>query len=185
MRTTARLVMLLAAAMLGGPAAAHQLETVQGPADCENAPADAILQLPAPAGYWMRILCTDTGHTLVPVSGDAWQIHQDARSTGIPAAGGAASGPNDWYFVSAAVRETTGEDNTWTQGLFARRAGFPVPGDVRHTYAVDLTDNRGNMNRIYIFLDESGPIAGIACLRSCANTVTVTVVHPEVVNPGD
>ncbi|MGH6927390.1 MAG: hypothetical protein ACREEV_03655 [Dongiaceae bacterium] len=185
MRTTARLAILLAAAIVGGPAAAHESETVQAPVDCEDAPADAILELPAPAGYWMRILCTDTGHTLVPVSGDAWQIHQDARWTGIPAATGASSGPNDWYFVAAAVRETTGEDDTWAQGLFARRAGFPVPGDVRGTHAVDLTDNRGNMNRIYIFSDEDGPIAGIACLRSCANTVTVTVTHPEVVTPSE
>ena len=51
--------------------------------------------------------------------------------------------------------------------------------EVLKTYALDLTDNRGNMTRIYIFLGSEGPVAGVACLRSCERTVTVTVVHPE------
>jgi len=181
MRAVATLLILLAAAVAGSLAAAHQPETLQPPQDCGSVPADAILQLPAPAGYWMRIVCTDTGHALAPASGDAWEIHQDSRWSGIPAGDGVAGGPNDWYFVKAAVRETTGTDDSWAQQLFAQRAGFSVPADVRQTYALDLTDNRGNMNRIYIFLDEEGPVAGVACLRSCERTVTVMVIHPEAV----
>lgn len=185
MRTIFRLfsIVVMAAAAAGGTAVAHEAETLQEPVDCGNAPADAILQLPAPAGYWMHIICTDTGHTLAPASGDAWQIHQDARWTGIPAAAGAAGGPNEWYFTAAAVRKANSEDADWAQRLFARRAGFTVPGDVQETYTVDVTDNHGNMTRIYVFRGEDGPIAGFACLRSCSNTVTVTVTHPEIVTP--
>jgi hypothetical protein len=164
------------------PVAAHQPDTLQPPQDCETAPGNAVLQLPAPAGYWMRIICTPTGHTLAPAAGDAWQIHQDARLSGIPAGGG-TQGPNDSYFVSAAVKETTGTDDSWAQQLFERRAGFSVPDEVVKTYALDLTDNRGNRTRVYIFLGAEGPIAGVACLRSCEDTVTVTVVHAEVGTP--
>jgi hypothetical protein len=32
-------------------------------------------------GHWMRIVCTDTGHTIAPISGDAWQIIDDAHLT--------------------------------------------------------------------------------------------------------
>jgi hypothetical protein len=171
------------AALIVMPVAAHQSTTLQPPQDCENAPADAVLQLPAPAGYWMRIICTPTGHTLAPASGDAWQIHQDARLSGIPAGGGAGHGPNDSYFVKAAVKETTGTDDSWAQQLFERRAGFAVPDEVLKTYALDLTDNRGNMTRVYVFLSAEGPVAGVACLRSCEDTVTVTVVHAEAGTP--
>jgi hypothetical protein len=179
MRVIVQASVVLAAAIAGMSALAHQSETLQPPQDCENAPADAVLQLPAPAGYWMRIICTATGHTLAPASGDAWQIHQDARWSGIPAGSGTAGGPNDWYFVKAAVEEATGSDDAWAEQLFAQQAGFSLPDEVLKTYALDLTDNRGNMTRIYIFLGPEGPVAGVACLRSCERTVTVTVVHPE------
>lgn len=179
MRRVVLCALLLMIAMRSGPSAGHEASTVQPSQGCESAPADAVLELPAPAGYWARIICTDTGHTLAPIDGDAWQIHEDSRWTGIPASGGALGGPNDWYYVAAAVRESTGADGTWAQGLFARRAGFPLPAEIRETYAVDLVDNRGNLIRIYVFLDASGPIAGIACVRSCSNTITMTVLHPE------
>jgi hypothetical protein len=165
--------------MTGASAWAHQSETLQPAQDCESAPADAVLQLPAPAGYWMRIICTPTGHTLAPASGDAWQIHQDARWNSIPAGGKDTGGPNGSYFVKATVSETTGTDNIWAQGLFANGAGFPVPSEAHHTYALDLTDNHDNRTRVYVFVGDEGPVAGVACLRSCENTVTVTVVHPE------
>jgi len=179
MRFIFRALVVLTAAIIGAPAWAHQSETLQPSQDCENAPADAVLRLPAPAGYWMRIICTPTGHTLAPASGDAWQIHQDARWNSIPAGGNGTGGPNDSYFVKATVNETTGADNVWAQQLFAKAAGFPVPSEVHRTFALDLTDNRGNRTRIYVFVGDEGPVAGVACLRSCENTVTVTVVHPE------
>lgn len=170
---------ILTAVISGVPTSAHQSQTLQPPQDCENAPPDAVLQIPAPAGYWMRIICTPTGHTLAPASGDAWQIHQDARSSSIPAGGDGTGGPNSSYFVKATVRETTGTDSIWAQDLFANGAGLPVPPEAHRTYALDLTDNHGNRNRIYVFVGDEGPVAGVACLRSCDNTVTVTVVHPE------
>ena len=184
MQTRARLFILALAAIVGGSAAAHEAETLQAPVGCETAPADAILQLPPPAGYWMRVICTDTGHTLAPASGDAWQIHQDARWAGIPA-GDEAGGPNDSYFVAAAVREASPDDGAWAERLFARRAGFAVPGEVIQIYTVDLTDNRGDMDRIYVFRGADGPIAGIACLGSCERTITVTVTHPEAETPSE
>ena len=55
---------------------------------CEGAPAHAVLTLPAPASHWMRIVCTDTGHTVAPISGDAWQIVHDERAFTIAAADG-------------------------------------------------------------------------------------------------
>jgi hypothetical protein len=33
----------------------------------------------------MRIVCTDNGHALAPISGDAWQIVQDSRPLTNPA----------------------------------------------------------------------------------------------------
>ena len=179
MHAIARALMFLLAAIIAVPAAAHQSTTVQPPQDCDNAPADAILQLPAPVGYWIRIVCTATGHALAPASGDAWEVHQDARWSGIPAGFGAAGGPNELYFVKAAVHEITGTDQSWAGQLFAQRAGFAVPDSARKIYALDLTDNRGKQGRVYIFTGDDGPVAGVACLSTCEETVTVTVTHPE------
>jgi len=162
------------------PLAAHDSKTIQPPEGCENAPPDAILELPAPVGFWTRIVCTPTGHTLAPASGDAWQIKEDSRAAGIEAGGG-DGGVDSAYFIAAAVHETEGTDLNWAKQLFARKSGAALPDGVRKTYALDLTDNRTNLIRIYIFTGESGPIAGVACLRSCENTVTVIVSHAEAV----
>lgn len=177
MRALTQALMVLSAAVIGGPAAAHRPDTLQPPQNCESAPADAMLLLPAPAGYWARIVCTETGHALAPADGDAWEIHQDSRLGGIPAARNPAGGPNDWYFVKASVKETTGSDEDWAKQLFERRAGFPMPDGAGQTYALDLADNKGNLMRVYVFLGEEGPIAGVACLHGCDETVTVTVTH--------
>ena len=57
--------------------------------------------------------------------------------------------------------------------------------DPLKAYTVDLTDNRGDMDRIYVFRGADGPIAGIACLGSCERTITVTVTHPEAETPSE
>ena len=72
-RFVAALVFLSAA-----PLAAQGSGTIQPAEGCATAPPDAILELPAPVGYWARIVCTPTGHTLAPASGDAWQIKEDS-----------------------------------------------------------------------------------------------------------
>jgi hypothetical protein len=171
----AALVLLSAA-----PLAAHESKTIQPAEGCENPPPDAILELPAPVGFWARIVCTPTGHTLAPASGDAWQIKEDSRATGIEAGSGDGGGPNDAYFIAASVHETSGSDLAWAKELFARKAGENLPEGVSDTYALDLTDNKTNLIRIYIFAGADGPIAGVACLRSCENTVTVIVSHAEM-----
>ena len=64
-------------------ARAHQAKSPVPAYGCDGAPADAVLALPVPAGYWMRTVCTDKGHTLAPIPGDAWQIVQDSRPLAI------------------------------------------------------------------------------------------------------
>ncbi len=161
------------------PLAAHDAGTIQPAEGCEGAPPDAVLKLPAPAGYWTRIVCTPTGHTLAPASGDAWEIKEDSRAAGIEAGSGDGNTAEGGYFVAAAVHETSGSDLEWAKQLFAQKSGAGLPGDVRETYALDLTDNNLNLIRIYIFVGADGPVAGVACLRSCENTVTVIVSHAE------
>ena len=70
------------------PLAAQDLRTIQPAEGCEAAPPDAVLELPAPVGYWARIVCTPTGHTLAPAAGDAWEIKEDLRAAGIEAGAG-------------------------------------------------------------------------------------------------
>ena len=86
------LVLSLAAmALLSSTAIAKAQEPAAG---CEGAPPTAVLTLPKPANRWMRIVCTETGHTIAPVSGDSWQIIHDTRPFSISAAedGGTATG---------------------------------------------------------------------------------------------
>lgn len=176
----------LAAAFVVAPivptADAHVEKTPQPPIDCDGAPADAVLQLPVPAAYWMRIICTDGGHTLAPISGDAWQIIQDDRRLTIAAADdpARAGGRHGSYFVSAEVKELGAGDDAAVRDLFAATADRSLLEPVQRTYALQLTDNHGGKDTVYIFLDDEGPVAGMACINSCDKTVTVAVVHPEV-----
>ena len=172
-RFVAALVFLNAA-----PLAAQDSKAIQPAEGCEAAPPDAVLELPAPVGYWARIVCTPTGHTLAPAPGDVWEIKEDSRATGIDAgAGGDAA--EGGYFIAASVHEAIGTDLAWAKQLFAQKSGAALPDGVRETYALDLTDNKTNLLRIYFFDGAKGPVAGVACLRSCENTVTVIVTHAE------
>lgn len=168
--------------LMAANASAHQEQKPQPPIDCDGAPADAVLQLPAPAAYWMRVICTERGHTLAPISGDAWQIIQDDREFTISAADDPADvgGRHGSYFVSAEVRKLDAQDDAAARDLFAATADRSLLEEVRESYVLQLGDNHGGKDSIYIFLDDQGPVAGVACINSCDRTVTVSVVHPEV-----
>ncbi len=170
----------LAALVFSGavPVAAQDSKTIQPAEGCEGAPAEAVLELPAPVGYWARIVCTPSGHTLAPAAGDAWEIKEDSRAAGIEAGAGGGD-TEDGYFIAASVHEATGTDLVWAKQLFAQKSGADLPDGVGETYALDLTDSSTNLIRIYIFAGADGPLAGVACLRSCENTVTVIVTHAE------
>jgi hypothetical protein len=161
------------------PLSAHDAKIIQPAEGCEAAPADAVLELPAPVGYWARIICTPTGHTLAPASGDVWEIKEDSRAAGIGAGAGGGGEAEGGYFIAASAHEATGTDLAWAKQLFAQKSGAALPDGVRETYALDLTDNKTNLMRIYFFDGAEGPVAGVACLRSCENTVTVIVTHAE------
>lgn len=179
---------LLAAAvlclqMMGAmPSLAHQEKSPQPAIDCDGAPADAVLQLPPPAGHWLRVICTDRGHTLAPISGDAWQIIQDDRELTIAAADDPANanGRHGSYFVAAEVRELDAADGAAARELFGATADPSLLEPARQAYVLQLADNHGGKDSVYIFLDDQGPIAGVACINTCDKTVTVSVIHPEV-----
>jgi hypothetical protein len=178
---------VLAVAILAPDAVrAHQASSPVPAYGCDGAPADAILVLPAPAGYWMRVVCTDTGHTLAPIPGDAWQIVQDSRPLTISAAPpeGPLGGRHGSYFVAAAVERLSKANAAVAQARFFEKAGLAVPEPIWATYAVYLTTNSAERDAIYVFLDKSGPVAGLACIATCQKTVAAMVIHPEVELPG-
>lgn len=178
---------ILAAAILAPDTVqAHQARSPVPAYGCDGAPAEAILVLPAPAGYWMRIVCTDTGHTVAPIPGDAWQIVQDSRPLTISAAPseGPRAGRHSSYFVAVAVERLSKASGAAAQARFSGKAGLALPEPIRATYAVYLTNNSAERDAIYVFLDKNGPVAGLACLATCENTVAAMVIHPEVEQPG-
>lgn len=181
MRRLALAAAILVAAMMA-TATAHQEKSPQPPIDCDGAPADAVLQLPVPAAYWMRIICTERGHTLAPISGDAWQIIQDDRELTIAAADDPdnTEGRHGAYFVAAEVKELDAQDDAAARDLFTATADRSLLEKARRSYVLQLVDNHGGRDSVYIFLDDQGPVAGVACINSCDKTVTVGVVHPEV-----
>jgi hypothetical protein len=182
---TALIASVAAAAVLSAqPAHAHQAKAPVPAYGCDGAPADAVLVLPAPAGHWMRIVCTETGHTLAPIPGDAWQIVQDSRPLTISAAPEQprTAGRHGSYFVGAAVERLRKDAADVARARFVEKAGFELP-PIAAAYAVYLTTNSGERDAIYVFLDASGPAAGLACLGTCEKTVAATVTHPEEESP--
>jgi len=180
------IALIVAAAIVAAQTGhAHQAKAPVPAYGCDGAPAEAILMLPAPAGYWMRIVCTETGHTLAPIPGDAWQIVQDSRPLTISAAPEQSRMPgrHSSYFVGAAVERLSKASDDVARARFSEKAGFELPQSIAATYAIYLTSNSAERDTIYVFLDESGPVAGLACLATCEKTVAATVIHPEVELP--
>lgn len=151
-------------------------------AGCEGAPATAVLTLPKPANRWMRIVCTDTGHTIAPVSGESWQIIHDTRPFSISAAadGSTAAGRHVSYFVSARVERLSEANADVVRARFASNSEIPLPDSVRAIYAVYFLSNTGLRDTIYVFLDQKRPVAGLACIGNCDHVVIATVTHAEV-----
>ena len=184
-RTTFTAFVIATAILVPHSARAHQAKSLVPAYGCEGAPGDAILVLPAPAGYWMRIVCTDNAHTLAPIPGDAWQIVQDSRPLTISAAPGegAMQGRHSSYFVAAVDERLSKANAAAAQARFSERAGFELPQAISATYAVYLTSNGDERDAVYVFLDKSGPVAGLACRATCEKTVAAMVIHPEVELP--
>jgi hypothetical protein len=168
--------------MMAGSAAAHQARQPVPAADCDGAPPDAVLVIPVPAAYWARIVCTDTGHTLAPIPGDAWQVHQDSRNFSVPAAsaGTGATGRHGSYFVVISLLRLDQQHKRAALALFSKKVGSAPTEPIRDTAAVYLLGNYGSKTTVYVFLGDDGPIAGIACLDTCDKTVSVSVTHPEM-----
>jgi hypothetical protein len=164
-----------------GGAWAHELNKPLPPAGCEGAPADAVLELPAPAAYWMQIVCMESGHTLAPIPGDAWLIRQDSRTFSISAESGAedSGAAQESYFVSIGLNDLTQAQKHEAPALFRERAGAPIGQPFKDVASLTLVGNRGRQTTLYVFVGEEGPVAGLACLGSCDKTVAVSVVHPE------
>src|SRR5215470_19179385 len=101
MRKFILLLTLAAMAPLFSAAMADRAAAQEPAAGCEGAPPTAVLTLPKPANRWMRIVCTDTGHTIAPVSGESWQIIHDQRPFTIAAAesGSGTTGRHGSFFV--------------------------------------------------------------------------------------
>ena len=185
MRTLLLLLTLAATAplapLLSHGAMAHQAKTPVPAEGCEGAPAHAVLTLPAPASHWMRIVCTDTGHTVAPISGDAWQIIHDQRPFTIAAAdsGSGTTGRHGSFFVSIRAERLNKANAAAARARFASKTDVPLPEGARAVYAVYFLSNTGRRDTIYVFLDKDEPAAGLACIGSCATTVVATVTHAE------
>lgn len=151
-------------------------------AGCEGAPPTAVLTLPKPANRWMRIVCTDTGHTIAPVSGDSWQIIHDGRPFSISAAadGSTAAGRHISYFVSARVERLDKTNAGVVRARFAGKSDVALPDAVDDIYAVYFLSNTGRHDTIYVFLNEKRPVAGLACVGNCDHVVIATVTRAEV-----
>ena len=177
------LVLTLAAmAPLSAAAIADRARAQEPGAGCEGAPPTAVLTLPKPANRWMRIVCTETGHTVAPVSGDSWQIIHDSRPFSISAAddGGTATGRHISYFVSARVERLNKANAGAVRARYASNADIALPDTVRAIYAVYFLSNLGRRDTIYVFLDKERPVAGLACVGNCDHVVIATVTHAEV-----
>jgi hypothetical protein len=123
---------------------------------------------------------------LAPIPGDAWQIVQDSRPLTISAAlsEGPLDGRHSSYFIAVAVERLSKASAAAAQARFFEKAGLALPGPIRTTYAVYITNNSAERNAIYVFLDKNSPVAGLACLATCEKTVAAMVIHPEVEQPG-
>ena len=177
------LVLTLAAmAPLSATAIADRATAQEPAAGCEGAPPTAVLTLPKPANRWMRIVCTETGHTIAPVSGDSWQIIHDSRPFSISAAedGGTATGRHISYFVSARVERLDKTNAGVVRARYASNSDIALPDSVRAIYAVYFLSNLGRRDTIYVFLDKERPVAGLACVGNCDHVVIATVTHAEV-----
>lgn len=170
-----RTIFALAVSVFATSAIAHESKTALPAEDCENAPADAVLTLPAPATYWMQIVCTESGHTLAPIPGDAWLIREDSRTFAV-----SAEDATDSYFVSVEMAPITQEQKIGAHDLFVRKTGEAVDAAFSEVVSLKLIGSRGRETTLYVFVGDEGPVAGMACVGDCEHSVAVTVIHPQI-----
>lgn len=162
---------LLLLALLVWPAAA------QPPADpfaeitipCTSAPDDAVLNVPAPANRWARLICTRYGHMAVAGSGLSWTFPDSAQPLFLPAQE-VQDAPKEIahqaYFADIDAWKTDFEEGVRIRGEHAkfveREAGAPEPEVIK----LRLTNQDGARHTLYI-LDWTSRAAGLLCLDEC------------------
>src|SRR5438067_13230594 len=89
--------------------------------DCSSAPADAVMNLPAPLNKWGQITCTPLGHMLTSHEGWIW-IMPDASGTVLIAATElekAKEGANsDSYYTKNDVEKVKRDEDESAYGTF-------------------------------------------------------------------
>ena len=131
--------------------------------DCASAPADAVMQLPAPLSKWGQIACTPLGHMLTSREGWIWIMPDASGTVLIPAQElekAKESTSAESYFIRIDVTQVKGEEYDSAYGTF--HIGFDDKEVKPDAYRVDLTSASGRTVRMFFF-DYDSYAWGMTC----------------------
>lgn len=145
---------------------------IEKPVNCDGYPQDAAMEISEPVGNWVSILCSSSGHALVPSFGQLW-VHDKAGvfmffAGGLDKNSFKASSKHDFYFKKIATRKLSGEHLNGINKMLATLQANSKTYD--NVWQLDALSNRGILYTLFLYVDES-PVWIIGCVDKCQKSL--------------
>lgn len=143
------------------------------PVNCEDAPTEAVIQVPEPASALALVFCAPSGHVLAPTDGFLWigpdrkPFFFNASSLRGQVKGGSKNGS---YFTRAVARTLSGESLEKARGMYRVEFSEGAPENTSVTQ-LDLDANSGIRYNIFFYTMNGKVDRVIGCVDRCDTSV--------------
>lgn len=156
---------------------------------CDHAPAGTVPAVPNPFSHWAVIVCSASGHALVPVEGMVWLAHGTAEPVAVLALPPAATPmpkTKDFdprYGVRfTALYAAEAKEGKRARALAHLKAalGAKPPQKLERVFQLDAVSSIYAMRyNIYFYLEGRRPRYALVCIDQCSEALAMDILTAE------
>ncbi len=177
---------LLALALSALPCAGEDASAAQEDLLCDHAPAGTVPAVPKPFSLWTVIVCSASGHALVPIEGVVWLAHGTTEPVSIlalPPSATPLTKTKDFdprYGVRfTALYAAEARDGKRTRALTYLKAalGAEPSQKLDRVFQLDAVSSIYAMRyNIYFYLAEGRPRLALVCIDQCSEALAMDIL---------
>ena len=176
---------LLAPLFAGSPACAAAGEDLL----CAHAPAGSVPSMPMPFSLWAVVVCSASGHALVPAAGTVWLEHGTVTPVSVlalpPAATPMPKTPDfdpryGVRFTALYAAEAKGAKRDRALGHLEMALGAAPEQKLTRVFQLDAVTSVYAMRyNIYFYLEGNRPRLALVCIDQCQEALPMDILTVE------
>ncbi|KAB7741232.1 hypothetical protein F2P47_05660 [Parvibaculum sedimenti] len=156
---------------------------------CEHAPAGTVPAVPNPFSLWAVIVCSASGHALVPIEGMVWLAHGTVEPVSVLALPPAATPlpkTRDFdprygvRFTALYAAEAKGAKRIRALANLKAALGAEPPQKLDRIFQLDAVSSIYAMRyNIYFYLEAGHPRLALVCVDQCREALAMDILTVE------